>query len=523
MDTNLIEQLKQLEDNNLSSYERLTKLSDYMNKEFTGNRIHDVGYLVTFYNYIKNNDDYKRYSNQYKDAFSKYLNTTYYDKAIVRNDFDELVNNSEDYLNILMELANDELATIIVDVAKEKLDKDVNFLNSYNKIAKAVRENKPNISNLLVEVSSIANPIDKEFDDIRSEINESSLAAQKNIHESQLSNSLNVSSNELPVGNDITIEKVREDLDKKVKESMDKINKMTDDALNDPNLGTSSKPASLDGDNKVSETIDLGTFDRPKVTSSVDYENQMADIESQMKELNMKQKSIQRENEARIDAMAREKAGELNVSSDTLKKYLDKSGISLNNMDSIVISPLMQKQIAANEAIAQLEGNRFANLIRKVFSPLELKHSSLQVEEIDGKKACYIESTDKSQRIANMEGKFLEVIKKNCERKVRLSNMIVNAKEGIKNAIKKVATKMKNKDLDNRKNVSGKLHDLADKIYKEPQTFNDGVYVSNDYYIENPSIEDEIRMLQEHKIDGNAGSLVGQIDNPEMEKSAKTM
>lgn len=521
MDTSLIEQLKLMEDSNLSPYERLTRLSDYMNKQFNGNRLHDVGYLITFYNYIKNDDNYSKYSNQYKDAFSNYLKTTYYDNSIIEKDIDDLSNKNEDYLDTLIELSDDELAKNIANVAKEKIDKDANFINSYNKITSSIRKNKPNISNILVDVSTISNSVDNKFDDIKDEINNQSKKIQSKISESSLNDTLDSLSNRLPSGGDISIEKVQDELDKKAKESMDKINSMYDAAINDPNLGDSSKPSN---NNEVKQdNIDLGVFGRPKVSSKADYESQMSDIQRQIKELNMQQKSIEKENEARIDAMAKEKAGELNVSKETLKKHFDKNGVSIGDIDSIVISPLMQQQIAANEAISTIDNNRFANLVKKIFNPLELKYSSLQIEQVDGKKACYIESTDKSQRVANMESKFLNIIKNNCDRKIKLSNMIVNTKNNVKEAIKKLKSKIGNINLNSRKDVSDKLHNLADRIYNEKSTENKDVLISDDHYIESPSIYDEIKMLKEHKIDGNAGNLIGEIDNPELGKSTKTL
>ena len=315
---------------------------------------------------------------------------------------------------------------------------------------------------------------------------------------------------------------VQTNIDEQASKALEKINKMVDDAKIDPNLGYEA--SSLDEDKNKDKAVeqktnvDLGSFGRPSINSTDDYKNASADIQSKIEALNMEQRALEKANQERIDKMVNEKASELGVSKESLEKYMDKNNVSINEIDKIVVSPTMESQIAANEAVAQLPKTSFTRLVERLFSNLKLKNSDLEIEEKGNESVLNISlDTSKAQKISSMEKKIYDKLIRSSQRRKKVNKWIVDTKNNVKNAIKNVFSKLKETDTKNKERFSNKLHEVADKIYTP-----ENKQTNNEYEV---SVFDLLNKLNEKQIIGKEGSQVGEIENPdlEIEKSAKTM
>lgn len=538
MNEQLMESLRTVENEkkSLSPYERLNEhLSKELKEKFDGNRFHDVNCLVTFYNYIKSNNDYANYFNQYKGPFSDNL-IKYYDEIALKDDFDKLVNSGYEFLDTFIDLSSDDLSQRLADIAKEKAKSDSNYLGLYNKISEITKKYNKNVN---IDYSFITGSL----------INDSSDEKKVDINSaiSGMQDALDDINNVVPVEEPKLKDDIQDSFDSKVKESeekinglesnndydsvqtnideqaskaLEKINKMVDDAKIDPNLGYEA--SSLDEDKNKDKAVeqktnvDLGSFGRPSINSTDDYKNASADIQSKIEALNMEQRALEKANQERIDKMVNEKASELGVSKESLEKYMDKNNVSINEIDKIVVSPTMESQIAANEAVAQLPKASFTRLVERLFSNLKLKNSDLEIEEKEDKNVLNISlDTSKAQKISSMEKKIYDKLIRSSERRKKVNKWIVDTKNNVKNAIKNVFSKLKETDTKNKERFSNKLHEVADKIYTPTSE-----QPNNEYEV---SVFDLLNKLNEKPVIGKEGSQVGEVENKEIEKSAKTM
>lgn len=490
---------------------------------------------VTFYYYMKNEEAMKNYIAPLKDSFTGYLNGYYYNQERLEKDFDTITNSGEDYLDTFIDLSSDDLSQRLADIAKEKAKSDSNHLGLYNKISEITKKYNKNVN---IDYSFITGSL----------INDSSDEKKVDIDSaiSGMQDALNDINNVVPV-EEPKLKDIQDSFDSKVKESeekinglesnndydsaqtnideqaskaLEKINKMVDDAKIDPNLGYEA--SSLDEDKKEDKAVeqktnvDLGSFGRPSINSTDDYKNASADIQSKIEALNMEQRALEKANQKRIDEMVGQKASELGVSKESLEKYMDKNNVSINEIDKIVVSPTMESQIAANEAVAQLPKTSFTRLVDRLFSNLKLKNSDLEIEEKEDKNVLNISlDTSKAQKISSMEKKIYDKLIRSSERRKKVNKWIVDTKNNVKNAIKNVFSKLKETDTKNKERFSNKLHEVADKIYTPTSE-----QPNNEYEV---SVFDLLNKLNEKPVIGKEGSQVGEVENKEIEKSAKTM
>ena len=538
MNEQLMESLRAVENekNSLSPYERLNEhLSKELKEKFDGNRFHDVNCLVTFYNYIKSNNDYANYFNQYKKPFSDNL-IKYYNEIALKDDFDKLVNSGYEFLDTFIDLSSDDLSQRLADIAKEKAKSDSNYLGLYNKISEITKKYNKNVNidysfitgSLIndssdekkVDIDSAISGMQDALDDINNVVPVEEPKLKDDIQDSFDSKVKESEEkiNGLESNNDY--DSVQTNIDEQASKALEKINKMVDDAKIDPNLGYEA--SSLDEDKNKDKAVeqktnvDLGSFGRPSINSTDDYKNASADIQSKIEALNMEQRALEKANQERIDKMVNEKASELGVSKESLEKYMDKNNVSINEIDKIVVSPTMESQIAANEAVAQLPKTSFTRLVDRLFANLKLKNSDLEIEEKEDKNVLNISlDTSKAQKISSMEKKIYDKLIRSSERRKKVNKWIVDTKNNVKNAIKNVFSKLKETDTKNKERFSNKLHEVADKIYTPTSE-----QPNNEYEV---SVFDLLNKLNEKPVIGKEGSQVGEVENKEIEKSAKTM
>lgn len=468
MNKELIEELKKRDKDNADKqeYVRLNKFSNYMNEKFfDGNRLHDVKGIVTFYYYVKNNDNYSKYSNQYKDTFSKRLNEVYSSKQIVETDFNDFMSDDTDFLDTMIELSSDELAQRIADVAKDKA-KATNDFSVYNKIDELVKKHGKNVK---MDYSFLNDALNVNNDNKESyNIDDAIKSVQ-----SALQDVNNVEKVE-PKPIEIAVEPLAD----VVARAKQKIDSMSSSVTENADSNDATQPEKQE--EKTATNFDFSGFEKSTINNRADYDKARAEIEEKMRNLNMEQRRIERENKERMDQMVSSKAEELGVSEKALRSKLDKSDISIDEIDKIVISPDMQSRVAANEAVAQLPKSTFIKIVDRVFSNAKLKKSDLEIGEINQENVVNISiDTSKSQKISSMEKKIYEKIVKSSMRKQKIGKFFTNTEQGVKKAIKSVFKKMKDTDLKNRQWISNKLYDLGDRIYSPQQEDNVDDYNEN--------------------------------------------
>lgn len=490
---------------------------------------------VTFYYYMKNEEAMKNYIAPLKDSFTGYLNGYYYNQERLEKDFDTITNSGEDYLDTFIDLSSDDLSQRLADIAKEKAKSDSNYLGLYNKISEITKKYNKNVNidysfitgSLIndssdekkVDIDSAISGMQDALDDINNvvPVEEPKLKDIQDSFDSKVKES-EEKINGLESNNDY--DSVQTNIDEQASKALEKINKMVDDAKIDPNLGYEA--SSLDEDKNKDKAVeqktnvDFGSFGRPSINSTDDYKNASADIQRKIEALNMEQRALEKANQERIDKMVNEKASELGVSKESLEKYMDKNNVSINEIDKIVVSPTMESQIAANEAVAQLPKTSFTRLVDRLFSNLKLKNSDLEIEEKEDKNVLNISlDTSKAQKISSMEKKIYDKLIRSSERRKKVNKWIVDTKNNVKNAIKNVFSKLKETDTKNKERFSNKLHEVADKIYTPTSE-----QPNNEYEV---SVFDLLNKLNEKPVIGKEGSQVGEVENKEIEKSAKTM
>ncbi len=491
---------------------------------------------VTFYYYMKNEEAMKNYIAPLKDSFTGYLKGYYYNQERLEKDFDTITNSGEDYLDTFIDLLDDSLTQRLADIAKEKAKSDSNYLGLYNKISEITKKYNKNVNidysfitgSLIndssdekkVDIDSAISGMQDALDDINNVVPVEEPKLKDDIQDSFDSKVKESEEkiNGLESNNDY--DSVQTNIDEQASKALEKINKMVDDAKIDPNLGYEA--SSLDEDKNKDKAVeqktnvDLGSFGRPSINSTDDYKNASADIQSKIEALNMEQRALEKANQERIDKMVNEKASELGVSKESLEKYMDKNNVSINEIDKIVVSPTMESQIAANEAVAQLPKTSFTRLVERLFSNLKLKNSDLEIEEKEDKNVLNISlDTSKAQKISSMEKKIYDKLIRSSQRRKKVNKWIVDTKNNVKNAIKNVFSKLKETDTKNKERFSNRLHEVADKIYTPTSE-----QPNNEYEV---SVFDLLNKLNEKPVIGKEGSQVGEVENKEIEKSAKTM
>ena len=138
MNTEFYNELKanDAEEKNANSLNELAHVTQ--KKINAAKKIEDyIPLITTFYDYVKEN--YGQYINTYKKAYTPWI-TKYYTKEKIEEKFDDLVSDNK-YLNIVIELGNEELYKNMSEVVSKKIKEDGKYKSSYDKIKNAFISN----------------------------------------------------------------------------------------------------------------------------------------------------------------------------------------------------------------------------------------------------------------------------------------------------------------------------------------------------------------------------------------------
>lgn len=434
--------------------------------------------ITTFYDYVKEN--YDQYINTYKKAYTPWI-TKYYTKEKIEEKFDELTSDNK-YLNIVIELGNEELYKNMSEVASKKIKEDGKYKSSYDKIKNAF----------------INNNIDpKYFTDIE-------LAQEKNISDSakdiigkidEFDKIVDVKPLETPVLDNSNIN----EYEKIANSAMDKINEIVNNR--NVELPKEDKPEEKKKEPKEnSNSYDFSMFDDNY--SSIKSMNDNLDKKEQeliekQKEIEMERKRVERLEQRRENEMVLNASDDLGVSKEKLDNIINKSNINLKEVNKIVISKEMLDK-AANGYVANLSKSKFNNFLENIIRSNKLRKADFAVENLDGINILKINSNDAVSKIASCEQKLFNKISNAAQKKASLKNKIISfanmKKDEIISRISEAKEKVEDFVYETRDNISDKLYQMAGKISpNNNQNNDDGDEKAN------REVEDMIKALDEKR------------------------
>lgn len=448
--------------------------------------------ITTFYDYVKEN--YDQYINTYKKAYTPWI-TKYYTKEKIEEKFDELTSDNK-YLNIVIELGNEELYKNMSEVASKKIKEDGKYKSSYDKIKNAF----------------INNNIDpKYFTDIE-------LAQEKNISDSakdiigkidEFDKIVDVKPLETPVLDNSNIN----EYEKIANSAMDKINEIVNNR--NVELPKEDKPEEKKKEPKEnSNSYDFSMFDDNY--SSIKSMNDNLDKKEQeliekQKEIEMERKRVERLEQRRENEMVLNASDDLGVSKEKIDNVISKSGIDLKDVDKIIISKEMLDSVA-NGYIASLSNNKFNNFLENIIRSNKLRKADFAVENLDGINILKINSNDAVSKIASCEQKLFNKISNVAQRKASLKNKIISfanmKKEEIISRISEAKEKVEDFVYETRDNISDKLYQMAGKISpNNNQNNDDGDEKAN------REVEDMIKALDEKRNSSKEKEITSILDD----------
>lgn len=404
--------------------------------------------IATFYGYVKEN--YEKYTKTYKNAYAPYI-CKYYTKEKIQEKFDDLVSD-DNYLNIIVELGSDELYKNLSEVASLKLMENNKYKASYDKIRNTF----------------IANNVDpKYFTDIE-------LEREKNISDSAKDlfkkiNSINIVNDVQPVETPVLDNSGINEYEKIANSAMDKINKLASERnieLPKEDKNEEKKEESKENSN----SYDFAKFDDnyssiKSMNDNLDKKEQEL-IEEQNK-IDMERKRVERLEQRRENEMVLNASDDLGVSKEKLHNSISKSGISLKDVDKIIISKEMLDSVA-NGYVESLPKNKFNNFLENIIRSNKLKNADFTVENLDGVSILKINSNDAVTKIASCEQKLFDKISNAAQKKASLKNRIVSlvnkTKEKIISSISEAKERVEDLTYEMRDNISDKLYHMAGKI-----------------------------------------------------------
>lgn len=479
MNTEFYNELKanDAEEKNANSLNELAHVTQ--KKINAAKKIEDyIPLITTFYDYVKEN--YDQYINTYKKAYTPWI-TKYYTKKKIEEKFDELTSDNK-YLNIVIELGNEELYKNMSEVALKKIKEDGKYKSSYDKIKNAF----------------INNNIDpKYFTDIE-------LAQEKNISDSakdiigkidEFDKIVDVKPLETPVLDNSNIN----EYEKIANSAMDKINEIVNNR--NVELPKEDKPEEKKEEPKEnSNSYDFSKFDDNY--SSIKSMNDNLDKKEQeliekQKEIEMERKRVERLEQKRENEMVLNASDDLGVSKEKIDNVISKSGIDLKDVDKIIISKEMLDSVA-NGYIASLSNNKFNNFLENIIRSNKLRKADFAVENLDGINILKINSNDAVSKIASCEQKLFNKISNAAQKKASLKNKIISfanmKKEEIISRISEAKEKVEDFVYETRDNISDKLYQMAGKISpNNNQNNDDGDEKAN------REVEDMIKALDEKR------------------------
>lgn len=449
MNTEFYNELKanDAEEKNANS---LNKLAHVTQKKINAaKKIEDYILLITtFYDYVKEN--YGQYINTYKKAYTPWI-TKYYTKEKIEEKFDELTSDNK-YLNIVIELGNEELYKNMSEVVSKKIKEDGKYKSSYDKIKNAF----------------ISNNIDpKYFIDIE-------LAQEKNISDSAKDlitkiNSVNTINDVKPFEAPVLDNSNINEYEKIANSAMDKINEIVNNR--NVELPKEDKPEEKKEEPKEnSNPYDFSKFDDNY--SSIKSMNDNLDKKEQeliekQKEIEMERKRVERLEQRRENEMVLNASNDLGVSKEKLDNIINKSNIDLKEVNKIVISKEMLDK-AANGYVVNLPKSKFNNFLENIIRSNKLRKADFAVENLDGVNILKINSNDAVSKIASCEQKLFNKISNAAQKKASLKNRIVSlvnkTKEKIMSSISEAKERVEDSVYETRKNISNKLYHMAGKM-----------------------------------------------------------
>lgn len=479
MNTEFYNELKanDAEEKNANSLNELAHVTQ--KKINAAKKIEDyIPLITTFYDYVKEN--YDQYINTYKKAYTPWI-TKYYTKEKIEEKFDELTSDNK-YLNIVIELGNEELYKNMSEVALKKIKEDGKYKSSYDKIKNAF----------------INNNIDpKYFTDIE-------LAQEKNISDSakyiigkidEFDKIVDVKPLETPVLDNSNIN----EYEKIANSAMDKINEIVNNR--NVELPKEDKPEEKKEEPKEnSNSYDFSMFDDNY--SSIKSMNDNLDKKEQeliekQKEIEMERKRVERLEQRRENEMVLNASDDLGVSKEKLDNIINKSNINLKEVNKIVISKEMLDK-AANGYVANLSKSKFNNFLENIIRSNKLRKADFAVENLDGINILKINSNDAVSKIASCEQKLFNKISNAAQKKASLKNKIISfanmKKDEIISRISEAKEKVEDFVYETRDNISDKLYQMAGKISpNNNQNNDDGDEKAN------REVEDMIKALDEKR------------------------
>lgn len=468
MNTEFYNELKanDAEEKNINSLNKLIILTKKKINRVEGLENY-IPIITAFYSYVKENYDAylkktdetlrkdgkeeRKILEKCKKNYAPFV-SKYYTKEKIEEKFDELTSDNR-YLNIVIELGNEELYKNMSEVVSKKIKEDGKYKSSYDKIKNAF----------------ISNNIDpKYFTDIE-------LAQEKNISDSVKDliskiNSVNTINDVKPFEAPVLDNSNINEYEKIANSAMDKINEI----VNNRNVELPKEDKTEEKKEEPKEnnnSYDFSKFDDNY--SSIKSMNDNLDKKEQeliekQKEIEMERKRVERLEQRRENEMVLNASDDLGVSKEKLDNIINKSNIDLKEVNKIVISKEMLDK-AANGYVASLSNNKFNNFLENVARSNKLKKADFTVENLNGINILKINSNDAISKIASCEQKLFNKISNAAQKKASLKNRIINltdkTKENIISTINFVRTK-----------VSDKLYQMADKI-----SSNDYGLYSNDF------------------------------------------
>ena len=449
MNTEFYNELKanDAEEKNANSLNELAHVTQ--KKINAAKKIEDyIPLITTFYDYVKEN--YGQYINTYKKAYTPWI-TKYYTKEKIEEKFDELTSDNK-YLNIVIELGNEELYKNMSEVVSKKIKEDGKYKSSYDKIKNAF----------------INNNVDpKYFIDIE-------LAQEKNISDSAKDlitkiNSVNTINDVKPFEAPALDNSNINEYEKIANSAMDKINEIVNNR--NVELPKEDKPEEKKEELKEnSNSYDFSKFDDNY--SSIKSMNDNLDKKEQeliekQKEIEMDRKRVKSLEQRRENEMVLNASDDLGVSKEKLDNIINKSNIELKEVNKIVISKEMLDK-AANGYVANLPKSKFNNFLENIIRSNKLRKADFTVENLDGVNILKINSNDAVSKIASCEQKLFNKISNAAQKKASLKNKIVSfanmKKEEIISRISEAKERVEDFVYDARDNIGDKLYHMAGKI-----------------------------------------------------------
>lgn len=464
MNKDFLEELEKAEkDNeNLSSVKRLNVIADILRKKVSESKSEQTNIMLitTFYNYVNKNYD-KFYSDQYKNAFSTNV-CKFYTKDKINEDIEKIVEDKP-LMETIIDLGTETLIKNLVMSVYEKSKENDKYLSSYEFI-----KNKCQSMGILSKTF-----FDIELDmDKSTEIHSDAGKALLNIIEDANNFEINK-----PIKSNLPEDSLLKDHSARVNDAMKKINDMSSERKAE---STTSEPATTEQNSAESfeSNFDTKMFDELKVTSNEDYNNQKEALAAEELNLQLKKRKLEQAENKRIQGVFGDKAKDLGVTTDGLRKVAEKQGIDTKEIDKISFSPTMSNDIAANEMVVSLPNSRFNNFIQNLFNKNKLKHTDMYVEEINNERVLKIDNDKVSfDRIASCEKIVLNMMMKATERKAKCKKFFIDTKNNVKKTIKNVMNSIKKNYEKVKDAASDRMEVLKDRI--EDMNYNIRDNISN--------------------------------------------